>query len=310
MKKVLITGGSGFLGKSLAKRLKAEHVETVILSSKTADLTDCTSLAETVSKPETFDHIFHLAAWTQAGTFCDTHRGIQWIVNQQINTNVLSWWQQYAPQAKMIALGTSVSYTSENDLTEDKYMDGIPTDKFYAYAMCKRMLLAGLQCLQRQYGMDYLYLVPSTLYGPGYHTDGRQMHFIYDLIRKILRGKMYGETVVLWGDGEQRRELVYVDDFVDIMLGINQQSKNDIFNIGSGSDHSIKDFARIICDITGYAFDNIKYDTTQYVGAKSKILSVDKYHALLADYKKTPLQKGITETIDWFYEQKDIFLAK
>lgn len=300
MKKVIVTGSSGFLGKHLIKQLNEAGVEVLALDSKKANLTDCNSLARVVQAPEEYDHIFHLAAWTQAGTFCDTHRGIQWVVNQQINTNVLAWWRQYAPQAKMIAFGTSVSYTTENDLVEPKYMDGIPSDKFFAYAHCKRMLLVGLECLQRQYGMDYLYVIPSTLYGPDYHTDGRQLHFIYDLIRKIIRGKMYGEPVILWGDGEQRRELVYVDDFINILLQLNEKAKNDIFNIGGGIDFSIKDFAKIICEKIGYDFAKIQYDTTQYVGAKSKILSVEKYRTIIGtDHISTSLSAGLEKAIAW-----------
>lgn len=304
MNKVLITGSSGFLGRKLIQRLDRDNIKYIALNSHNCDLTRADSLENAVTDPASFDHIFHLAAWTQAGTFCDTHRGIQWIVNQQINTNVLAWWQKYAPQAKLVAFGTSVSYTTEENLSEEKYWDGIPTDKFYAYAMCKRMLLAGLECLRRQYGINYLYLIPSTLYGPDYHTDGRQSHFIYDLVRKIIRGKKYGEPVVLWGDGEQRRELVYVDDFVNIMLALNQQAENTIFNIGSGKDYSIREFAAAICEIVDYNFENIQYDTTQYVGAKSKILSVGKYKALLgADLMKTGLSEGLEKTIKWVEEQ-------
>jgi GDP-L-fucose synthase len=309
MKKVLMTGASGFLGKHLVKTLSNNNVEVVALDSKTADLTDCHSLDRISGKD--FDHIFHLAAWTQAGTFCDTHRGIQWIVNQQINTNVLNWWQKNAAQAKMITFGTSVSYAVEHDLSEDKYMNGQPYDKFYAYAMCKRMLLVGLQCLQRQYGMNYLYVIPSTLYGPGYHMDGRQMHFIYDLIRKILRGKMYGEQVTLWGDGEQRRELVYVADFATNLLALNNAAENDIFNVGSGGDHSIKEFAQIICELVGFDPSDIQYDLDGYVGAKSKILDVEKLGAKLGNnLKRTDLRTGISETINWFLDNKEILLSK
>jgi GDP-L-fucose synthase len=311
MKKVLVTGSSGFLGKHLLHKLEANGVAFVALNSSNCDLRNSQSLAQAVPNPDSFDHIFHLAAWTQAGTFCDTHRGIQWIVNQEINTNVLAWWQQYAPQAKMITFGTSVSYASENDLVESKYMDGTPYDKFYAYAMCKRMLLVGLECLQRQYGMNYLYLIPSTLYGPGYHTDGRQSHFIYDLIRKIIRGKMYNEPVVLWGDGEQRRELVFVEDFIEIMLSLNTSVQNNIVNIGGGMDNSIKEFAQIICDKVGYDFSQIQYDTTQYVGAKSKILNVEKYRSLIdtSVLTFTSLEEGIGQTISWMHENNHIFLS-
>lgn len=309
MKEVLITGASGFLGKHLVKKLKDANVEVVAPGSKVVDLTDCKSVEQIPQK--NYDHIFHLAAWTQAGDFCAKRAGEQWVINQQINTNVLNWWMKYAPKAKMITFGTSVSYAVEHNLTEDKYLDGQPYEKFYAYGMSKRMLLAGLQSLHRQFGMNYLYAIPSTLYGPGYHMDDRQMHFIYDLIKKILKGKLYGSPVTLWGDGEQRRELVYVDDFVENLLALNAATQNDIYNIGGGEDYSIKDFANIICDITGYDPAKIGYDTTQYVGAKSKILSIDKFKTAIGKEPiRTDLKTGISKTIDWFLENKDILLAQ
>ena len=122
---------------------------------------------------------------------------------------------------------------------------------------------------------------------------------------------MYGDTVTLWGDGEQRRELVYIDDFIQNLLALNDLAKNDIFNIGGGEDYSIKDFANIICDIIGYDPENIKYDIHQYVGAKSKILSIDKFrNAVGKDLPRTDLKTGIGKTINWFLENKDILLTK
>ena len=308
--KFLITGASGFLGKHLSTRLEKDGHEVTKLSSSTADLTRPDSLYQ--FNDTKFDQVFHLAAWTQPGSFCDVRRGEQWIVNQQINTHVLAWWKEFQPQAKMIALGTSISYTTEVDLEETKYMDGIPTDKFYAYAMCKRMMLAGLQCLQKQFGMTYLYLIPSTLYGPGYHTDERQLHFIYDLIRKILRGKMYDEPVILWGDGEQRRELVYVHDFIEMMLSLNKVADNELFNIGSGKDHSIKEFAAIICEQVEYDAGKIRYDTNQYTGAKSKILDIRKMQGALNsdDLNAVTLEQGIADSIAWMKNHKDVFLQQ
>lgn len=310
MKKVIVTGCSGFLGRYLTDYLLNKGVEVLALSSKQVDLTQDNAMREFVKTPHEFDTIFHLAAYTQAGTFCDTHRGLQWVVNQQINTNLLAWWKDYAPQAKMIAFGTSASYGLDNPLVESYYMDGMPYDKFYGYAMCKRMLLVGLQCLHKQYGMNYLYLVPSTLYGPNYHLDNRQPHFIYDLIRKIIRGKIHGEPVVLWGDGEQRRELIYVNDFVEIMIGLNNISSNEIFNIGGGMDYSIKEFAKLICKEVDYDFDNIQFDLSQYVGAKSKILDITKYEDVfrLPPDSITSINKGIQNTIAWFYDHKERFL--
>ena len=302
MGNILITGASGFMGKALGERLSAKSHQLVLLDSKSADLTKDSSLIK--YNDLKYDLIFHLAAWTQAGDFCLLHQGEQWVINQQINTNTLSWWQKYQPQAKLIAFGTSVSYAVEENLSEDNYMLGIPNEKFYSYAMTKRMLYSGLVSLRRQFGMRYLYAVPSTLYGPGYHTDGRQMHFIFDLIRKIIRGKEYGEQVVLWGDGNQRRELVYIDDFIQILLRLSERLDNELINIGAGEDYSIRDFATHICDLIGYDYSLISFDTTKYVGAKSKCLNVSKLKALLPDLERTSLQEGLNKTIEWFYKGK------
>ena len=144
-------------------------------------------------------------------------------------------------------------------------MKGEPIEKFYAYAMTKRMLLVGLKSLNKQYGMNYLYVVPSTLYGPDYHLDGREMHFIYDVIRKIDNSKNTGEPIVLFGDGFQKRELIYIDDFINTLLVISMQINNDIVNIGSGSDHTIRDFAKICCKIIGVDHNEIKYDENEFL---------------------------------------------
>ena len=219
--KILVTGSSGFLGQHLVRALVQGQDEVTALDSRQADLRTPGSLDR--FNPERFDLIFHLAAWTQAGDFCLRHPGEQWIINQQINTSILTWWQQRQPQAKLVSIGTSCAYDPELPLLEENYLTGQPIDSLFTYAMTKRMLYAGQLALHRQFGLPYLCLVPSTLYGPDYHTDGRQMHFIFDLIRKILRAKLYAEPVVLWGDGRQCREVLLVDDFVRSAIRLARQ---------------------------------------------------------------------------------------
>jgi GDP-L-fucose synthase len=135
------------------------------------------------------------------------------------------------------------------------------------------------------------------------------MHFIFDLIRKIMRGKLFGEPVELWGDGYQRRELVYVDDFVQAMLQLSVRKENDLINIGAGEEFTIRYFAKLICDHVGYNFNNIQFDTTKYVGAKSKCLDTTKLNLLLPDFKQTPLDIGLKRTIDWFLVEKNRLLV-
>ena len=306
--KILVTGATGFLGTALCRRLGQQGHEIVKLHSRNCDLRHGESL-EPFSNVA-YNQIYHLAAWTQAGDFCVYHPGEQWIINQQINTHVLAWWQKRQPQAKFICMGTSCAYAPGLDLVEENYLAGLPIESLFTYAMTKRMLYVGLLALQKQFGLKHLCLVPSTLYGPGYHTDGRQMHFIFDLIRKILRGKLHGEPVVLWGDGDQTRELVNVEDFVRLALHLAGTCENDLINIGAGQEFSIRQFARLICEQVGYDFDSIQFDTTRYVGARSKCLSTGKLLGLIPDLQLTPLETGLARTIEWFQRENPAVLAK
>ncbi|MFA6119458.1 MAG: NAD-dependent epimerase/dehydratase family protein [Parachlamydiales bacterium] len=302
--KILITGASGFLGKFLYKKLISLGHDVTGISSKTNDLTKFDSL-NTFNNIR-FDQIYHLAAWTQAGDFCLTHAGEQWIINQKINTNVLSYWQKYQPQAKMIAMGTSCSYDPALALVEENYLLGRPIDSLFTYAMTKRMLLAGLLALKKQFDLEFLYLIPSTLYGEEYHLDGRQMHFIFDLMRKIVKGKFNNDKVILWGDGYQKRELIHVQDFVNIMVVLAQRESGEIINIGSGEELSIRDFAQKICNIISYDEKKIMYDESKYVGAKSKVLVIDKLKKKFPDLKMLSLNEGLASTVDWFIKNKDV----
>ena len=306
--KILVTGATGFLGTALCSSLETVGHSVTQLNSKNCDLTRSDSLLK--FNQTSYDQIYHLAAWTQAGDFCLYHSGQQWIINQQINTNVLTWWQQCQPQAKLISMGTSCAYSPDLSLTENNYLTGMPIDSLFTYAMTKRMLYTGHLALNKQYGLRYLCLVPSTLYGPSYHTDGRQMHFIFDLIRKIIRAKLYGETVILWGDGYQSREIVFVDDFVNIAIQLANNIDNQIINIGAGEEFTIRYFAKLICENIGYDFDQIKFDTDRYVGAKSKCLEVEKLRSCIPDLRLTSLEIGLAKTIEWFWEQRIKLLSE
>jgi GDP-L-fucose synthase len=301
---ILMTGGTGFLGTRLSAHLESLGHRVTRLGSRDADLTRPESLRELDGRR--YDQVYHLAAWTQAGDFCLHHPGEQWLINQQMNTNVLSWWRERQPQAKLIAMGTSCAYPCDRELSEENYLEGRPIEGLYTYAMTKRMLYVGLEALGRQFGLKYLCLVPSTLYGPGYHTDGRQMHFIFDLIRKILRARRDGTYAVLWGDGYQRRELVHVDDFAAAAARLADSVQGTLVNIGAGEEHSIREFAGLICELTGVGPDRVRFDTSKYVGAKSKCLSVARLRALLPDLELTPLRAGLAQTIGWFEDHLDL----
>lgn len=296
--KIFVTGATGFLGVHLVSHLLAEGHEVTGIGSQECDLTRQGNLEN--FNHVAWDQIYHLAAWTQAGDFCLRHPGEQWIKNQQINTNILDWWHNSQPQAKMIAIGTSCCYEPGTPHREENFLRGEPTESLYTYAMTKRMLLVGLKSLAQQFGHRYLLVVPSTLYGADYHLDGRQMHFIFDLLRKIVDGKVKGSPVVLWGDGNQKRELIHVNSFVSAAVQLAGSVDNEVFNIGGGVEYPIRWYAEKLAEYVGFDPRKIEYDTSKYVGATSKFLVVDKVKKALPDFNPVPLEKGLQEIVHWY----------
>ena len=213
--KVLVTGATGFLGRHLVKRLKNLGYDVSISNSKIGNLLDYKNLE--IYGTTKFDYIFHLAAKTKAGDWCKYHKGEQWLDNQLINTNILKYWYEKQSQAKLISFGTSCSYgPSEYPMLESDYMLYTPDTDLYTYAMTKRMLLVGCESIANQYGLNYVHFIPSTLYGTEF--DAHDTHFIFDLIKKIVKGKYESSPVELWGNGYQKRELVYIDDVIDMIF--------------------------------------------------------------------------------------------
>lgn len=297
MKKVLVTGATGFLGTHLCKELEKQNYQIYISNTKIANLDKVENLY--IYNNIKFDYIFHLAAVTKAGDYCLKHKGDQWVANQVINTNILRYWKDHQSQAKMICMGTSCSYAPDVFMTEDNYLLGQPDNGLYTYAMTKRMLLIGLQSLSEQYGLNWLYFVPSTLYGPDFELHDN--HFIFDFIRNCYNAKYNNQEFVIWGNGEQRRELIYIDDAVNAILELIDQN-NEVYNLGSGQDNSINEFASMVCDAYEYDPKLIKRDLTKYVGVKEKKIDTAKIDASLYPKKlvNTSLREGIIKSVEYF----------
>jgi len=291
---ILITGHRGFVGRHLKKGLLDNFSLKKIFVSDSSRLNLLEPLDHSIINCE-LDYIFHLAAWTKAGDFCLHHPGEQWINNQKINTNILCYWKEYQPQAKMIAFGTSCAYPPEKEKTEDNYFNGIADKDLFTYAMTKRMLLAGMQAFAKQYDMKFLYFIPNTLFGPDF--DIEDSHFIFDLIKKICAARHEGnKPVTLWGSGNQCRELIYVKDAIDLIID-SLHLNNKIINLGTGKERSIKEYAKMICDYVEYNYEEIEFDTSAFEGVKSKYLPPNK---IVGSCGKTPLEDAIKETIDYY----------
>lgn len=295
--KILVTGATGFLGRHLTKKLDDLGYDTYLSNTRRANLKDINNLC--IFNNITFDYIFHLAAVTKAGDYCLKHPGDQWLKNQIINTNILTYWVEKQPQAKMICMGTSCSYTPDIFMTENNYLLGEPESSLYTYAMTKRMLLLGLQSIEKEFGLKWLYFVPSTLYGPDFELDDN--HFIFDFMRNCYNAKYNDQEFVVWGDGNQRRELIYVEDAVDAMINLLSE-ENQVFNLGSGVDHSINEFAEKICKCYNYDYNLVKHDLTKYVGVKEKKIDTAKVlkHLGSKGFLNTSLDEGLARSVKYF----------
>ena len=140
------------------------------------------------------------------------------------------------------------------------------------------------------------------MYGPDFELEDN--HFIFDFIRNCYNAKNKGNKFIVWGDGEQRRELIYVDDAVNAMISLIDE-ENKIFNLGSGQDNSINEFARIVCDNYEYDYGLVEHDLTKYVGVKEKKIDTTKIDAALSPKKllNTTLEQGLKKTIKYFIEE-------
>lgn len=292
--RALVTGGSGFLGRHLVPFLKKQRHELTVINSKNCDLRERQNLLQ--FKNEKYDRIYHLAAWTKAGDFCLYHQGEQWLVNQAINTHVLWFWREFQKDAALIAMGTSCAYpTGDAPLREENYLAGEPDEHLYTYAMTKRMLYAGLLAFAEQWKMRFQHLIPSTLYGPGFELG--DSHFIFDLIKKIYAGKTRGEEVVLWGDGSQVRELIYVADAVRLIERAASLPANELLNLGTGAPYTIREYAEMLCGIIGYDTRNIRYDTSKFSGTPVRFFDTGKMRKLFPDFSFTDIRAGLRETV-------------
>ena len=157
-----ITGGNGFIGRTLIETLKNREPNSLFYTPNSNELN---LIKPIVTDEIKFDFIIHLAAYTQAGDFCNKFPYDQFEINNYINLNMLKYWRKYSPEAKFIAMGTSVSYDGQLEMTEDNYLCGIPIDMYQSYAYSKRNLLIGMQSAQKQFGMKFNYYIPSTIVG-------------------------------------------------------------------------------------------------------------------------------------------------
>ncbi|KER06997.1 GDP-L-fucose synthase protein [Marine Group I thaumarchaeote SCGC AAA799-E16] len=299
-KRVLVTGGNGFLGSRIVSILQKKGVSDLIIpDSKLDDL----RLKENCSKvTKNIDIVFHTAAKVGGIGLNQEKPGELFYDNLMMGVNLLEESRKNNVE-KFISLGTICSYPKFTPLPfkEDDIWSGYPEETNAPYGLAKKMLLVQSNAYKEQYGFRSITVFPTNLYGPGDNFDDSSSHVIPALIKKINNAiKSNQDSIVLWGDGTPTRDFLFVDDAAKgIVLAAEKYEKTEPLNLGSGEEISIHDLAQLIMKIMGVNL-KIKWDTTKPNGQPRRCISSERAKNEIGFVAETSLELGLKQTIEWY----------
>jgi GDP-L-fucose synthase len=301
-KRVLVTGGRGFLGSFVVERLRAAGArEIVVPRSKEHDLREKSETLRlyTDSRP---DIVIHLAAVVGGIGANRANPGSFFYDNAAMGINMIEA-ARIAGIEKFVCAGTICSYPKFTPVPfrEEDFWNGYPEETNAPYGLAKKMLLVQLQAYREQYGMNGIYLTPVNLYGPRDNFDLETSHVIPALIRKCVEARRTGAAeIVAWGTGNATREFLYVEDAAEaIVLAAEKYSKPDLVNLGSGQEIAVRDLLETIRNLTGCT-STIRWDSTRPDGQPRRSLDTSRAAAEFGWRARTSLQDGLNRTIEWF----------
>lgn len=304
-KRIIVTGGAGFLGGSIVELLKNEN-DLFVPRSKDYNLCDLDSARQIFRDFGSVDYVIHAAADIGGIGYSSSHPATQFFNNSLINLNIVQASFENSVE-KFIGIGSVCEYPAETPVPfrEENLWNGYPVKTNDAYGLTKRMLLAQCDAYREQFGFSSVHLLPVNLYGPRDDFDLRNSHVIPALIRKIDYAKDNNEKYVeVWGTGRESREFVYVGDAARaVVLATEHYDGTMPINVGSGHEITIDALADLLKEIMGYDGEFVFLDNG-LGGQNRRMLDVSRAELEFGFKAEVDLFTGLSNTVEYYYSNK------
>ena len=305
-RRVCVTGGDGFLGKVVVRKLRERGAQEIYVPIyPQIDLTKPEDIDRVLEESQA-DLIIHLAAQVGGIGANREHPAEFFYSNLMMGVQLMhKAWERGVD--KFVAIGTICAYPKFTPVPfkEDDLWIGYPEETNAPYGLAKKMLLVQSQSYRQQYGWNSIFLLPVNLYGPGDNFNPASSHVIPALIRKFVEAKEAGQDeVIVWGDGSPTREFLYVEDAAEgIVMAAEGYNDSDPVNLGSGMEISIKDLAEKIARMTGFE-GKLVWDTEKPNGQPRRCLDTTRAKERFDFEAQMCFEIGLQNTIDWFVENR------
>lgn len=303
-KRILVTGGAGFLGSHLVAKLKEmEPKEIRVPRSKDFDLREKSVAAKLVKN---IDIVIHLAANVGGIGYNQEFPGTLFYDNLLMGVHLMEEARK-AKVKKFVGIGTICAYPKFTPVPfqEKNLWNGYPEETNAPYGLAKKMLLVQSQAYRQQYKFDSIYLLPVNLYGPGDNFNPKSSHVIPALIKKFVDAKKKKlESVEIWGTGKPTREFLYVEDAADgIILATENYNSGEPVNLGSSFEISIRELAQTIKKVVGYK-GRVIFNSDKPDGQPRRKLNVSRAKKEFGFVSQTSFEDGLQKTVEWYEENK------